>query len=258
MDVRPRVSGRYDRQARLRAHLDGFHGILQVDGYAGYRALAETGHVQLAFCWSHVRRPFYEIAAGGDAPIATEALRRIADLYAIETEIRGRSADGRRNVRQDRTKPLVEALKTWMEVKLAAVSQKGKVAAAIRYALSRWVGLSRFLDDGHIEIDSNVVERAIRPLALNRKNALLRVRTAAASIGRSTPRSSRPANSTASIRKPISPTSSPASSKVTRSIVSTNCFRGTGPWLTRPEGPRNIAYDQFTDLTAHARPPQTA
>ena len=97
MDVRPRVSGRYDRQARLRAHLDGFHGILQVDCYAGYRALAETGHVQLAFCWSHVRRPFYEIAAGGDAPIATEALRRIADLYAIETEIRGRSADGRRN-----------------------------------------------------------------------------------------------------------------------------------------------------------------
>jgi transposase len=162
-----------DRKAeRPIAHLEGFHGILQVDGYAGYRALAETGQVQLAFCWAHVRRPFYEIAAGGDAPIATEALRRIADLYAIEAEIRGRSADERRNVRQDRTRPLVEALKTWMEVKLAAVSQKGKVAAALRYALSRWVGLSRFLDDGHIEIDSNVVERAIRPLALNRKNAL--------------------------------------------------------------------------------------
>jgi transposase len=162
-----------DRKAeRPIAHLDGFRGILQVDGYAGYRALAELGHVQLAFCWSHVRRPFYEIAAGGDAPIATEALKRIADLYAIEAEIRGRSADERRNVRQDRTRPLVDALKTWMEVKLAAVSQKGKVAAALRYALSRWVGLSRFLDDGHIEIDSNVVERAIRPLALNRKNAL--------------------------------------------------------------------------------------
>ena len=138
-----------DRKAeRPIAHLEGFSGILQVDGYAGYRALAETGHVHLAFCWSHVRRPFYEIAAGGDAPIATEALKRIADLYAIEAEIRGRSADERRNVRQDRATPLVEALKTWMELKLAAVSQKGKVAAALRYALSRWAGLSRFLDDG--------------------------------------------------------------------------------------------------------------
>jgi len=160
------------KAARPAVHLAGFHGVLQVDGYAGYRALAESGQVQLAFCWSHVRRPFYEIAAGGDAPIATEALKRIADLYAIEAEIRGRSADERRTVRQDRARPLVEALKTWMEVKLAAVSQKSKIAVAFRYALSRWDGLSRFLDDGHIEIDSNVVERAIRPLALNRKNAL--------------------------------------------------------------------------------------
>jgi transposase len=162
-----------DRKAeRPIAHLEGFRGVLQVDGYAGYRALAESGQVKLAFCWSHVRRPFYEIAAGGDAPIATETLARIANLYAIEAEIRGRSAEERRVVRQDRARPIVEALKTWMEVKLAAVSQKGKVAAAFRYALSRWEGLSRFLDDGHIEIDSNVVERAIRPLALNRKNAL--------------------------------------------------------------------------------------
>ena len=160
------------KAARPAAHLAGFRGVLQVDGYAGYRALAEGGQVQLAFCWSHVRRPFYEIADGGLAPIATEALKRIADLYAIEAEIRGRSADERRTVRQDRARPLVEALKTWMEVKLATVSQKSKIASAFRYALSRWDGLSRFLDDGHIEIDSNVVERAIRPLALNRKNAL--------------------------------------------------------------------------------------
>ena len=162
-----------DRKAeRPIAHLKGFRGILQVDGYAGYRALAETGHVQLAFCWAHVRRPFYEIAAGGDAPIATEALKRIADLYAIEAEMRGRSADERRKTRQDRTRPLVEALKTWMEVKLAAVSQKGKVAAALRYALSRWDGLCRFIEDGRVEIDSNIVERAIRPLAIGRKNWL--------------------------------------------------------------------------------------
>ena len=162
-----------DRKAeRPAAHLGSFRGVLQVDGYAGYRALAKSGQVQLAFCWSHVRRQFYEIAAGGPAPIATEALARIADLYAIEAEIRGRSADERRAVRQERARPLIETLKTWMGVKLATVSQKGNVAEAFRYALSRWDGLSRFLDDGHIEIDSNVVERAIRPLALNRKNAL--------------------------------------------------------------------------------------
>jgi transposase len=154
------------------AHLRGFRGVLQVDGYAGYRALAENGQVQLAFCWSHVRRQFYEIAAGGAAPIATETLTRIAELYAIEAEIRGRSADERRGIRHDKARPLVAALKTWMEMKLATVSQKGKLAEAFRYALSRWDGLSRFLDDGRIEIDSNVVERTIRPLALNRKNAL--------------------------------------------------------------------------------------
>jgi transposase len=162
-----------DRKAeRPAAHLEGFQGVLQVDGYVGYRALAESGQVRLAFCWSHVRRRFYEIAAAGPAPIAAEALARIAELYAIEAEIRGRSADERRAVRQHRARPLVEALKIWLEVKLATVSQKGTVAEAIRYVLSRWDGLCRFLDDGHIEIDSNVVERAIRPLALNRKNSL--------------------------------------------------------------------------------------
>jgi transposase len=100
-----------DRKAeRPTAHLQGFRGILQVDGYAGYRALEEAGQVELAFCWSHVRRPPYEIAAGGSAPIAAEALARIAALYAIEAEIRGRSADERRAVRQKKTKPLVDGL----------------------------------------------------------------------------------------------------------------------------------------------------
>ena len=162
-----------DRKAeRPAAHLKGFHGVLQVDGYAGYRALAKSGRVALAFCWSHVRRQFYDIAAQGPAPLATGTLARIAKLYAIEDEMRGRSADERRAVRQERTKPLVDALKSWMETKLATVSQKSTIADAFRYALSRWEGLRRFLDDGHIEIDSNVVERSIRPLALNRKNAL--------------------------------------------------------------------------------------
>ena len=162
-----------DRKAeRPIAHLQGFRGVLQVDGYAGYRALAETGQVQLAFCWSHVRRRFYEIAASGHAPIATEALARVADLYAIETQIRSRDADARCAARLEKTKPLIDGLKTWLEAQLVVISQKSTIAEAIRYALSRWPGLTRFLDDGRIEIDSNIVERAIRPLALNRKNAL--------------------------------------------------------------------------------------
>ncbi len=162
-----------DRKAeRPISHLVGFKGILQVDGYGGYRVLAERGSVQLAFCWSHVRRRFYELAAAGPAPIASEALERIAGLYAIEKEIRGRSADERRAMRQDRSRPIIDDLEPWLRAKLALISQKTKLAEAIRYALSRWVGLTRFLDDGRIEIDSNVVERSIRPIALNRKNAL--------------------------------------------------------------------------------------
>ena len=162
-----------DRKAeRPIAHLAGFTGILQVDGYAGYRALAERGDVQLAFCWAHVRRRFYELAAAGPAPIASEALERIAELYAVETEIRGRSADERRARRLEKSRPVIDDLEPWLRAKLGLISQKTKLAEAIRYALSRWDGLTRFLDDGRIEIDSNVVERSIRPIALNRKNAL--------------------------------------------------------------------------------------
>jgi transposase len=163
-----------DRTAeRPIAHLGGFRGVLQVDGYEAYKVLARRGEVQLAFCWSHVRRQFYELASGGAAPIATEALSRIAALYRIEAEIRGRSAEERRSVRQARSRPLVEAMEPWLREKLSLVSQKSKLAQAIRYALTRWAGLTLFLDDGRVELDTNVVERAIRPLALNRKNALL-------------------------------------------------------------------------------------
>lgn len=162
-----------DRKAeRPIAHLEGFKGVLQVDGYGGYKVLAERGHVRLAFCWSHVRRRFYELAQAGPAPIATEALARIAALYRIEGEISGQSADQRRAARQERSRPMIEALQPWLREKLALISQKTKLAEAIRYALSRWAGLCLFLDDGRIEIDSNTVERSIRPLALNRKNAL--------------------------------------------------------------------------------------
>ena len=113
-----------------------------------------------------MRRQFYEIQVKTPAPIATQALVRIAALYAIEADIRGLSADERRQARQRRTKPLLDDLRLWLEAQLAAVSGKATIAGAMRYTLSRWDGLTRFLDDGRIEIDSNVVERAIRPIAV--------------------------------------------------------------------------------------------
>ena len=155
-----------DRKAeRPIAHLEGFKGVLQVDGYAGYRKLAERGDVRLAFCWSHVRRGFYELATPGPSPIASEALEHIAALYAIEKDIRGRSAEERRAVRQQKSRPLVDALEPWLRAKLGLISQKSKLAEAIRYALSRWEGLTRFIDDGRIELDNNLVRTAAaRPL----------------------------------------------------------------------------------------------
>jgi transposase len=156
--------------------LAGYTGIVQCDGYAAYRQLADPGReggpVTLAFCWAHVRRHFYDIAKSGPAPIADEALQRIAALYAIEEKIRGRDPEARRCVRQAESGPLVEALKAWLEAQLARLSGKSVLAAAIRYALNQWDGLGRFLDDGRIELDTNAVERAMRPIALNRKNAL--------------------------------------------------------------------------------------
>ncbi len=119
-----------------------------------------------------MRRRFYELAAAGPAPIASEALARITELYRIETEIRGLDPQARRDVRQARSRPILAAFEPWLRTKLDLISQKTKLAEAIRYALTRWDGLCRFADDGRIEIDNNIVERSIRPLALTRKNAL--------------------------------------------------------------------------------------
>jgi transposase len=161
-----------DRKSeRAEAHLGDFAGILQVDGYGGYTALAKRRQgIHLAFCWAHVRRKFYELA--DTSPVATEVLRRIALLYAIEGEVRGLSAEQRRDARGERSRVIVGDLRKYLEAKNSQVSAKSKLGEAIRYALTRWDGLSRFLDDGRIDLDSNAVERSIRPLALNRKNAL--------------------------------------------------------------------------------------
>ena len=155
--------------------LDGYRGVVQCDGYEAYKNVADRTDdeaITLAFCWAHLRRRFFEFTENGPAPIASEALERIAALYAIEKTIRGRSADERRAVRQERSKPLVLALRAWLEQQLARVSAKATIAEHIRYALNHWDGLARFLDDGRIELDTNIVERSIRPLVLNRKNAL--------------------------------------------------------------------------------------
>ena len=155
--------------------LDGYRGIVQCDGYAAYKTIADKAPgepITLAFCWAHLRRKFFDIAKDGNAPIASEALERIAALYAIEKTIRGRSVEERRAVRQDKSKPVVVALKAWLEHQLTRVSAKALIADAIRYALHHWDGLTRLLDDGRIELDTNIVERGIRPIVLNRKNAL--------------------------------------------------------------------------------------
>src|SRR6478672_2618784 len=157
------------------AHLAGFRGVLQVDGYGGFKSLLEdrpAGEVRLAFCWAHFRRRFYEIHQATGSPLAEEALRRIGELYKVETEIRGRSAEERCAVRQERSRPIVDALHAWLTVQLGRVSGKSGLAEAIRYALRHWQGLVLFLDDGRLELDTNTVERAIRPVALGRKNAL--------------------------------------------------------------------------------------
>ena len=161
-----------DRKAeRPEAHLGEFAGILQVDGYGGYAALARRRRqVVLAFCWAHVRRKFFELAP--TSPVAAEVLRRIAMLYAVEDEVRGLGPERRRAARAERSRVIADDLRLYLDARLRQVSSKSKLGEAIRYALTRWDGLSQFLDDGRIDLDSNTVERSIRPIALNRKNAL--------------------------------------------------------------------------------------
>jgi transposase len=159
-----------------RALLEGYKGILQCDGYTAYKGLAEPKDggegATLVYCWSHVRREFFDLAKGKTAPIAEEALRRIAALYAIEDTIRGKPPDIRRATRQARSQPLVTDLFAWLAQQLARLPGSSPTAGVIRYALNHRDGLERFLEDGRVDLDTNAVERAIRPVVLSRKNAL--------------------------------------------------------------------------------------
>jgi transposase len=153
-------------------HLSKFTGILQADGYAGYDQVYVGGRIQEAACLAHVRRKFYDLYVAHKSPVAAEALERIAALYAIEKEIRGRLPDQRREIRNARSQPLMESLKQWMEETLLKLSKKSLTTKAIRYALGRWEALMRFCDDGRIEIDNNAAERSLRAVVLGRKNYL--------------------------------------------------------------------------------------
>jgi transposase len=170
----PAVLFRYspDRKGEHpRAHLRDFAGTLQADGYAGFEQLYGE-RIQEAACWAHARRKFFDVHVALDSPIAQEALERIGQFYAIEAEIRGRPPDERRAVRLARAGPELESLHDWLHQQLAKLPKKSELAKAIRYALSRWTALTRYRDDGRIEIDNNTAERALRVVALGRKNWL--------------------------------------------------------------------------------------
>ena len=155
-----------------KAHLSNFRGMLQADAYAGFEQIYEVGNIREAACWAHVRRKFYDLQVAHKSPVAEEALRRIGELYAIEAEIRGRKPEERRQVRNERSRPLLESLKQWLEETLGKLSRKSDTSLAVRYALGRWEALMRYCDDGQLEIDNNAAERALRAVALGRKNYL--------------------------------------------------------------------------------------
>lgn len=154
------------------AHLKSFAGILQADAFGGYQTLYADGKIIEAACWAHVRRKFYELHKAHASPIAAEALKRIGALYAIEAEIRGQPPEHRCQVRAARAGPLLEDLRIWLSDTLRKISQKSALAEAIRYATTRWPALTRYVADGRIEIDNNAAERALRTVAIGRKNYL--------------------------------------------------------------------------------------
>jgi transposase len=153
-------------------HLETFRGTLQADAYAGFNQLYENGRIEQAACWAHVRRKFYDLEQAHASPVAREALQRIGTLYGIEEQIRGKPPNERRAVRQEQTQPLLDSLRQWFEATLSKLSRKSETTVAIRYALSRWDALTRYIKDGHIEIDNNAAERSLRGVALGRKNYL--------------------------------------------------------------------------------------
>jgi hypothetical protein len=157
--------------------LEGYRGrFLQCDGYVAYDAPAALarpeGAWQLVHCWTHVRRRFVKRLENDGSPIAEQALRQIAELYAIEASVRGHAPEARLAARTELAAPIIAAFRPWLEAQLSRIPQSSKLAEDIRYTLGIWTGLTRFLEDGRLELDTNPVENQIRPIALTRKNAL--------------------------------------------------------------------------------------
>lgn len=162
---------------RCRHHLKNFTGHLHADGYAGFKELYEArggkpAAVTEIACWAHARRKFHDIHKATGSPVAHQALERIGALFAVERDIKGRPPDQRATARATYTRPLIDELGTWFDATLPKVSGRSELAGAIRYARARWPALTRYIDDGRLEISNNAVENAIRPLALGRKNYL--------------------------------------------------------------------------------------
>lgn len=157
--------------AHPQAHLAGFRGFLQADAYAGYDGLYRKGVTEVA-CWAHARRKIFDLHERSPTPLTTDILERIGALYAVEAEVRGQPPDSRHRARQERSRPLVDALRDVLEAALRRLSPKSDMAKAIAYATKRWAALSCFLDDGRLEIDNNIAERALRGVAVGRRNWL--------------------------------------------------------------------------------------
>lgn len=158
-----------------RRHLRDFEGILQADAYSGYDRLFEDGRIVEAACWSHARRKFYDIHEQQrklPGTVAHEALQRIAAIFAIEADIRGQRPEERMRQRQLRTRPVLDELQRWLIATLTEISAKSPMALAIGYAMSNWRALIRFVDDGRMEAHNNIAERALRGVAIGRKNYL--------------------------------------------------------------------------------------
>ena len=157
--------------------LRGFDGILQLDGYQGYNRLTRPSRrggdpIRVAHCWAHARRKLKEVFDRDGSEIAAEGLRRIAEFYKIEADIRGAAPGQRLSARQARTAPLVTAFGEWLQEQRLRISAKSRLGEKLAYIHHHWDGLQTFLTDGRVEMDSNSVENLIRPIALNRKNAL--------------------------------------------------------------------------------------
>lgn len=165
------------KEEHVLAHLGGTRGILQADGYKGYaklyaRDLNGNSQFREAACWAHLRRDFHDIWKATKSEIARGALDRIGALYDIEREINGKPAALRLAVRQEKSKPKVEALHAWAEKQLTRIPGKSDLAKAFRYGLNRWSSFTLFLDDGRVAIDNNPAERALRPIGVGRRNWL--------------------------------------------------------------------------------------